>query len=90
MHQIKSMIAAVVAGLLLYAAVAVTQVTRQLDEAENTVQQLRETERELALHIQELESDIRDGTFQRSAELMAREKLGMVKPGERIFYSVAN
>lgn len=90
MHQIKSMIAAVVAGLLLYAAVAVTQVTRQLDEAENTVQQLRETERELALHIQELESDIRDGTFQRSAELMAREKLGMVKPGERIFYPAGN
>ena len=84
------MIAAVVAGLLLYAAVAVTQVTRQLDEAENTVQQLRETERELALHIQELESDIRDGTFQRSAELMAREKLGMVKPGERIFYPAGN
>ena len=84
------MIAAVVAGLLLYAAVALTQVTRQLDEAENTVQQLRETERELALHIQELESDIRDGTFQRSAELMAREKLGMVKPGERIFYPAGN
>ena len=75
---------------MLYAAVAVTQVTRQLDEAENTVQQLRETERELALHIQELESDIRDGTFQRSAELMAREKLGMVKPGERIFYPAGN
>lgn len=90
MHPIKSMIAAVVAGLLLYAAVALTQVTRQLDEAENTVQQLRETERELALHIQELESDIRDGTFQRSAELMAREKLGMVKPGERIFYPAGN
>jgi cell division protein FtsB len=54
------------------------------------VQQLRETERELALHIQELESDIRDGTFQRSAELMAREKLGMVKPGERIFYPAGN
>ena len=84
------MIAAVVAGLLLYAAVALTQVTRQLDEAENTVQQLRETEREQALHIQELESDIRDGTFQRSAELMAREKLGMVKPGERIFYPAGN
>ena len=75
---------------MLYAAVALTQVTRQLDEAENTVQQLRETERELALHIQELESDIRDGTFQRSAELMAREKLGMVKPGERIFYPAGN
>ena len=89
-HQIKCLIAAVLAGLFLYAATALTAVTRQISLAESTVQMLQNTEQSLSHRIRELQSGIDEGGFDLSAERIAREKLGLVKPGERIFYSVVN
>ena len=90
MYQLKCLLAAVVAGLLLYAATAVTQVARQISQAEIAVEMLRDTDQTLTRQIGELQLDIHEEGFHRSAERIARDKLGLVKPGERIFYSVAN
>ena len=85
MRRIKYLIAIVLTGLILYASAALIQVMLQLRQAEEALTQLRETDRELSLHIRELQSDMNEGAYQKSAERIAREKLGLVKPGETIY-----
>lgn len=90
MRQVKYLIAIVLTGLILYGSSALTQVVLQLRQAESTLTQLRMKDRELSLHIQELQSDMNEGAFQKSAERIAREKLGLVKPGETVYGKAGN
>ena len=90
MRQVKYLIAIVLTGLILYGSSALTQVVLQLRQAESALTQLRMRDRELSLHIQELQSDMNEGAFQKSAERIAREKLGLVKPGETVYGKAGN
>ena len=85
MHRIKYLIVIVLTGLIVYSAAALTQVVQQLHQAEQTLTQLQDTEQMLSLHIRELQSDMSEGAFRKSAERIAREKLGLLMPGETVY-----
>ena len=90
MHRVKYLIAVILAGLIFYGAAGLAQVMGQLNQAELTLAQLRQTDQRLSQSIQELQSDMSDGAFQQSAERIAREKLGLIMPGETVFYGAGN
>ena len=73
-------------GLILYAASTLGQVYTQLRKSGVEVAQLRQTHAQLESSIRELQSDTTDADFRQTAEKIAREKLGLVKPGETIYW----
>ena len=90
MHRVKCLIAVILTGLILYGTNALTQVVLQLRQAESALQQLQDTDRELERHIRELQSDMSEGAFRESAERIAREKLGLIRPGDTVYRKVGN
>ena len=83
----RSLITRIVAlALLLYALGSLTAVSRELDAAQHTVEALRLQRQELAAEQERLRQLLADRDDPGELERLARERLGMVSPGEKIFY----
>lgn len=80
----------VIIALVAYATVSLLRLKTRLAQAEAYQAQLEEevsrTEQENAGLSYEIEHSADDSTI----EDIARDKLGLVKPGEKIFYDVGN
>ena len=76
----------VVLALLLYGLGSLTAVSRELTAAQETVEALRLQRQLLAAEQEQLAQALADREEPETLERLARERLGMVKPGERIFY----
>lgn len=76
----------VLVALLLYSLAGLFAVGRDLRRAERLAQQLRQqTEEQQALK-QDLEHELAQGQSPEELRQMARERLGLVLPGEKLFY----
>ena len=76
----------VLVALLLYSLASLLTVGRELKQAERLERQLRQqTESQQALK-QELERRLTQEQSPEELRQMARERLGLVLPGEKLFY----
>lgn len=82
-------------GLLLLALIAV--LGWQLHRLQNRVAEARGQREELQLQVQmqqqsndKLQEEIAAGGTQAQMEEIARDELGLVAPGDRVFYDVSN
>ena len=76
----------VLVALLLYSLASLLTVGRELKHAERLEQQLRQqTESQQALK-QALEQRLTQEQSPEELQQMARERLGLVLPGEKLFY----
>lgn len=76
----------VLISLLLYALASLGAVGRELRQAENLrAELLRETQTQQARKA-ELEQKLSQGQSPEEMQQLARERLGLVLPGERLFY----
>ena len=72
--------------LLLYSLASLLSVGRELRQAELLRQQLlQQTESQQALQ-QDLENKLAQGQSPEELQQLARERLGLVLPGEKLFY----
>ena len=72
--------------LLLYSLASLLSVGRELRQAELLRQQLlQQTESQQALQ-QDLEKRLAQGQSPEELQQLARERLGLVLPGEKLFY----
>lgn len=72
--------------LLLYSLASLLSVGRELRQAELLRQQLlQQTESQQALQ-QDLEHKLTQGQSPEELQQLARERLGLVLPGEKLFY----
>ena len=72
--------------LLLYSLTSLLSVGRELRQAELLRQQLlQQTESQQALQ-QDLEHKLAQGQSPEELQQLARERLGLVLPGEKLFY----
>lgn len=72
--------------LLLYSLASLLSVGRELRQAELLRQQLlQQTESQQALQ-QDLEHKLAQGKSPEELQQLARERLGLVLPGEKLFY----
>ncbi len=76
----------VVLALLLYALASLCSRGWELRETERRLLVLEEEQRELERQKQELEAGLAGEGRQEELRRLARERLGMVMPGEIIFY----
>lgn len=90
MRRTRYLVAIIIIGLILYGVSALAQVVMQLRQAESALNQLEETDQQLEQHIRELQSDMSEGAFHRSAERIAREKLGLIQPGDTVYRKAGN
>ena len=76
----------VLVALLLYSLASLLTVGRELKQAERLERQLRQqTESQQALK-QDLEHKLAQGQSPEELQQLARERLGLVLPGEKLFY----
>ena len=76
----------VLVALLLYSLASLLSVGRELRQAELLRQQLlQQTESQQALQ-QDLEKRLAQGQSPEELQQLARERLGLVLPGEKLFY----
>lgn len=80
----------VIAALLLYGGATLVTQYAKIAEAQETQSQLQEQENQMIQGNAELEYEIKHANDPDTIESIAREKLGLVMPGERIFYDVSN
>lgn len=80
----------VIAALIIYGALSLSGIQSQIDSAEAQRAQLQERVDAALYKNAELEYDIAHASDDETIEEVARMKLGLVKPGEKIFYDVSN
>lgn len=80
----------VILALLVYAGVGLMNKRTQVSEAMQTRQELQEEVDRLTQENEDLRYEIDHSGDDSTIEDIAREKLGLVKPGEKIFYDVSN
>ena len=82
----ESLTRIVLVALLLYSLASLLTVGRELKQAERLERQLRQqTESQQALK-QDLEHKLAQGQSPEELQQLARERLGLVLPGEKLFY----
>jgi cell division protein FtsL len=80
----------VVAVLLVYMAITLLNLRGKIRDAEadlETYQTKIEAQQQLNAQLQ---SDVENGTAEDELEAIARYKLGLVEPGEKVFYDITN
>jgi cell division protein FtsL len=80
----------VIAALLIYALASLINIQNRLREAEAAREALRLKVQELSAVNDTLEYEIEHSEDPETIEEVAREKLGLVLPGEIIFYDMSN
>jgi len=86
MNPRETLLRIVLISLLLYSLASLTAVGRELRQAEHMRGELlQETEHQQARRT-ELEEKLTRGQSPEEMEQLARERLGLVLPGEKLFY----
>ena len=82
----ETLVRIVLLALLLYSLASLLTVSRELNQAELLKRQLRQqTEIQLSLK-RDLERKLAQGQSPEELQQLARERLGLVLPGEKLFY----
>lgn len=81
---------AVILALLVYAGTGLMNMRTKLSDALLTQAELQEEVDRLTQENAELSYEIEHSSDPGTIEDIARDKLGLVKPGEKIFYDVSN
>ena len=80
----------VIAALLVYAVVSLVTVRSKTAALNAQTQQLQQQVTDMTQSNAELEYKIEHSEDADTIEEIARDKLGLVKPGEKIFYDMSN
>ena len=80
----------VIAALLVYAVVSLVTVRSKTAALNAQTQQLQQQVTDMTQSNAELEYKIEHSEDSDTIEEIARDKLGLVKPGEKIFYDMSN
>ncbi len=80
----------VIAALLVYAVVSLVTVRSKTAALNAQTQQLQQQVTDMTQSNAELEYKIEHSEDAETIEEIARDKLGLVKPGEKIFYDMSN
>ena len=80
----------VIAALLVYAVVSLVTVRSKTAALNAQTQQLQQQVTDMTQSNAELEYKIEHREDADTIEEIARDKLGLVKPGEKIFYDMSN
>ena len=80
----------VIAALLVYAVVSLVTVRSKTAALNAQTQQLQQQVTDMTQFNAELEYKIEHSEDADTIEEIARDKLGLVKPGEKIFYDMSN
>lgn len=83
-------LAAVLLTLMGYGIISLSQVNTRLEAAEQTRNELAAEAQALAVSNASLEYEIAHSTDLDMIEKVAREKLGLVLPGEIIYYDISD
>ena len=81
---------AVIIALVIYALTSLVTVRGRVAEAEREKQALEEQVSQILQSNGELQHQIDRGAQEEAIEEIARNKLGLVYPGERIFYDISD
>ena len=76
----------ILVALLLYSLTGFVTVSRELRQSELMAAQMRQQTEELRLVNGELEEKIGQGHSPEEMQQLARDRLGLVLPGEKLFY----
>ena len=79
---------AIILVLTVFAAVRIMTLRRQAEDAQEKVEALREQYDELTQENAELEYELEHSEDPETIEEIAREKLDLVRPGEKIFIDI--
>lgn len=77
-------------AIVLYAAVRLAMVHSETKRLEAQISQLEQQTQQLTEENAALEYQIEHSEDDETKEEIARDKLGLVKPGEKIFYDTSN
>lgn len=77
-------------AIVLYAAVRLAMIHAETKSLEAQISQLEQQAQELTEENAALEYQIAHSEDDETKEEIARDKLGLVKPGEKIFYDTSN
>lgn len=80
----------VITALLVYAVVSLVTVRSKTAELNAQTEQLQQQVTDMTQSNAELEYKIEHSEDPDTIEEIARDKLGLVKPGEKIFYDMSN
>ena len=80
----------VIAALMVYAVISLFMVHRQTRQLQDRAATLQQQVSEMTQSNAELQYQIDDSEDDDMIESVAREKLGLVKPGEKIFYDTSD
>ena len=80
----------VIAVLMLYAVISLVMVHRQTRQLQDRAATLQQQVSEMTQSNAELQYQIDHSEDDDMIESVAREKLGLVKPGEKIFYDTSD
>lgn len=80
----------VVVALLVYMALTLLDLRGKIRDAEEDLASYQAQVIEQQQINAELESDVANGNAQEKLEDIARYKLGLVEPGEKVFYDITN
>jgi len=79
----------VILSLVLYIAVTLVNMRGRIDQAERQQAQLASQVKQLAASNAALEYEIQHSTDPETIENISREKLGLVLPGEIVYYDIS-
>lgn len=80
----------VIAALMVYAVISLVMVHRQTRQLQDRAATLQQQVSEMTQSNAELQYQIDHSADDDMIESVAREKLGLVKPGEKIFYDTSD
>jgi len=80
----------VIVAIILYAGISMLTLKTRIEEAREEMSVLQTQVDQTALKNAELEYEISHSADEATIEDVARNKLGLVNPGEKIFYDVSN
>ena len=86
MNSRETLVRIILVALLLYSLTGFVTVSRELRQSELMAAQMRQQTEELRLLNGELEEKIAQGQSPEEMQQLARERLGLVLPGEKLFY----
>ena len=86
MNSRETLVRIILVALLLYSLTGFVTVSRELRQSELMAAQMRRQTEELRLLNGELEEKIAQGQSPEEMQQLARDRLGLVLPGEKLFY----